>query len=254
MKRAFKQVLNKITDYVFTRESKNIHLALQRRALEQTTEFVEEHLCHVRAFQNRFDLLASALARVSIADGLFCEFGVYRGASINFIAAQVQGKVYGFDSFEGLPEDFLPGVEKGTAFRVKRLPSVRHNVELVRGWFNHTVPQFAAAHSEPCSFLHIDCDLYSSTRTVFENLGDRIRPETVIVFDEFFNYPGWQNGEYKAFVELVASRRLEFEYIGYVRNAEQVAVQIQTPSAYVKGDLHIKSSAHVHAVLTQECE
>ena len=74
--------------------------------------------------------------------------------------------------------------------------------------------------------MHMDADLYSSTKTVFDILGDRVVPGTVIVFDEFFNYPGWREGEYKAFQEFVATRRLEFTYIGYCRYDEQVAVKI----------------------------
>jgi hypothetical protein len=44
-----------------------------------------------------------------------------------------------------------------------------------------------------------------------------------IVFDEFFNYPGWKYGEYKAFIE---SKNVEYEYIGYCKYDEQVAVKI----------------------------
>ena len=75
-------------------------------------------------------------------------------------------------------------------------------------------------------FIHFDADLYSSTKTVLDILADRIVPGTVIQFDEYFNYPGWQDGEYKAFKEFVESRDIKFEYIGYLENDEQVAVRI----------------------------
>jgi len=48
----------------------------------------------------------------------------------------------------------------------------------------------------------------------------------VIVFDEFFNYPGWQDGEFKAFIEWVDENKVNYEYIAVVTNHEQVAVRI----------------------------
>jgi hypothetical protein len=72
----------------------------------------------------------------------------------------------------------------------------------------------------------MDADLYSSTKTVFDLMADRIVPGTVIVFDEYFNYPGWRQGEYRAFQELAAGRKLNFEFIGYCDTGEQVAVRI----------------------------
>jgi len=48
----------------------------------------------------------------------------------------------------------------------------------------------------------------------------------VIVFNEYFNYPGWQEGEYKAFQEFISDTGLSYEYIGYNHLHEQVAVKI----------------------------
>jgi hypothetical protein len=73
-------------------------------------------------------------------------------------------------------------------------------------------------------FLHIDSDLYSSAKTIFELLSSRLRPGAVIVFDEYFNYPEWEEGEYKAFMEFLDKTGLSIEFIGYHRNEEQVAV------------------------------
>ena len=107
------------------------------------------------------------------------------------------------------------------------LPTVAKNVELIKGWFDVTLPKFLEEHNEESiKLLHVDCDLYSSTKTVFGNLKDRIVPGTVIVFDEFFNYPGWKEGEYKAFMEFIDETGYKFEYLGYVEIMEQVAVRI----------------------------
>ena len=85
----------------------------------------------------------------------------------------------------------------------------------------------AALHKdENVSFLHIDCDLYSATKTILDTLGHMLQPGCIIVFDEYFNYPDWRNGEYKAFMKYAANSGRSFEYIAYVRHERQVAVRL----------------------------
>ncbi|MBQ4403651.1 MAG: class I SAM-dependent methyltransferase [Selenomonadaceae bacterium] len=155
------------------------------------------------------------------------EFGVYTGNSINFTSSTVPDKIiYGFDSFEGLPEDWRYDSRKG-AFNVNgKMPQLNSNVRLIKGWFNETLPDFVKAHPEPCAFIHVDCNLYSSTKTIFDNLKNQIVSGTVIAFDDYLNYPGWQEGEHKAFMELVAKKGFEFDYIART-NFQQVAVKIK---------------------------
>ena len=104
---------------------------------------------------------------------------------------------------------------------------MRKNVTLIRGFFEESLPSFVAQHqNEQIAFLHIDCDLYSATKTVLNMLGNMLRPGCIIVFDEYFNYPDWKNGEYKAFAEYIAKSGRSFEYVAYVRNGTQVAVRL----------------------------
>ena len=208
-------------------DGQNIARKLQELALEETARFVTENLMQAPAFKSDFALLQHALEKVAPGnDGLICEFGVYQGTTINHIAALTTKPVHGFDSFEGLPENWRPEFEKGR-FRVETLPAVRANVQLYKGWFEDSLPKFLAEHKQPAAFLHVDCDLYSSTKTIFRLFRDRIRPGTVIVFDEFFNYPGWQEGEYKAFNEFIAETGLKYDWLGYCCYWEQAAVIIK---------------------------
>jgi hypothetical protein len=199
---------------------------MDRLARVQTAAFVLEQMPKTPAFPDKFALLEHSLKSVDAnLNGLYCEFGVYMGETINFIASKTTHTIHGFDSFEGLPETWRTGFEKG-AFQMNGLPKVRENVELFKGWFDKSLPEWAAAHAGPVAFIHMDADLYSSTKTVLDILADRIVPGTVIQFDEYFNYPGWQSGEYKAFEEFVNARQVEFEYLGYCDKHEQVAVRI----------------------------
>jgi hypothetical protein len=142
------------------------------------------------------------------------------------MAKRVSGKTWhGFDSFEGLPEAWGGFSLGAAAFNVKgKLPKVPGNVRLYPGWFENSLPPWLTENPGPVAFMHVDCDLYSSTKTIFNLLGDRLQPGTIILFDEYFNYPNWRKHEFKAFQELVAARGIEYEYLGYAR--QQVTVRI----------------------------
>jgi Macrocin-O-methyltransferase (TylF) len=74
--------------------------------------------------------------------------------------------------------------------------------------------------------MHLDADLYSSTKTVLDAFRERIRPGTVIVFDEYYNYPNWREHEFRAFQEFIAETGLRYKYIGFSTLQGQAAAQI----------------------------
>lgn len=205
--------------------NQNIRRQMYELAKSQTAEYVMKNMSKVKAFNVSLDILTFAIAE-SVVNGQFLEFGVYSGKTINHIAKlKPEETIYGFDCFEGLPETWRTGYESG-CFKVDSLPDVESNVQLIKGLFQETLPGFRKNHQEVCSFIHIDCDLYSSTKYVLEELKEQIVAGTIIVFDEYFNYPGWQDGEYRAFQEFVQKYHLKYEYIAYVEILEQVAVRI----------------------------
>ena len=114
-------------------DGQNIERKLQDLALEDTARFVAANMAHVTAFKNDFALLQYALQQAKLdGDALVCEFGVFQGITINHLASLTAKTIYGFDSFEGLPETWRPNFEKGR-FRLKKLPKVRANVKLLKG-------------------------------------------------------------------------------------------------------------------------
>lgn len=152
------------------------------------------------------------LVKLAPKDGLFLEFGVYQGYTINRIADSTPNLVFGFDSFKGLPEDWYMH-EKGH-FACELPVDIRGNVSLVPGWFNETLPLFLSNVKNNISFIHIDCDLYSSTKTVFDNVKNRLNNECIIVFDELYGYDGWGQHEYKAFNEFLEETKFKWECVG----------------------------------------
>ena len=208
----------------------HVDVALTARflAAASSAEYVARNMRLARNLKQADALLEFALEQCSV-EGLVLEFGVYQGNSLRRIAAQVgqDRRVYGFDSFEGLPEDWTDFQRKGRFSLGGVAPEFDEpNVSLVPGWFERTLPSFLAAHAGPARFIHADADLYASTVTILGALRERIVPGTIIVFDEYFNYPGWEQHEFRAFQEFIRAAGLRYEYLGFASGESAVAVRI----------------------------
>lgn len=147
------------------------------------------------------------------------EFGVFTGTTIKQLREDLNDnyKIFGFDSFEGLPEDWVgTTLKKGFFSTNGEIPNVE-NVKFYKGWFSDTIPQYKIENDKPIALLHIDCDLYSSTIDVLYGLNDYIVKDTVIVFDEwyynFHNSEENRQSEQVAFFEWIKTKN--FEYIMY---------------------------------------
>jgi len=147
---------------------------------------------------------------------LWLEFGVFSGKTINYISKFTDKKVYGFDSFLGLPEDWIIGFPKGTFSRNGNLPKVNDNVTLISGWFEDTLEIFSKYKNEKVSFIHIDSDIYSSAKYILNTLKNSIDKGCIIVFDELVNYPGYdgETGELRALCEFIEENNVKYEWIG----------------------------------------
>ena len=229
--RVKRDIITRVINLATETAGKSILFERHRRALSSTVDYVEENMFQVDSYVSKTELLTKAFQCADVSgERLVCEFGVWRGDTINHIAKMTTKNIYGFDSFEGLPERWWGVFDQGH-FAVAKLPKVGKNVSLIKGWFNKTLPVFLEQHRGLIGFLHIDSDLYSSDKTIFELLEPKLKPGAVIVFDEYFNYPGWKQGEYKAFMEFLEKTGYAFEFIGYNRNEEQVAVILRTKTS-----------------------
>ncbi|TNC21823.1 TylF/MycF/NovP-related O-methyltransferase [Amycolatopsis alkalitolerans] len=206
------------------RARRDIHAAGERAAVASTERFARHHMPTITTFPHPEETLRHCLAHVP-ADGLVLEFGVFSGSTLKTITTALPGRdIYGFDSFQGLPEAWRPNIPAG-AFNTGEIPEV-DGARLVVGWFDDTLPGFLADHPGPVAFLHLDADLYSSTATVLEQLGHRLQPGSIVLFDEYFNYPNWEEHEHRAWQEFVARSGITFEYLCYTSNNEQLALRI----------------------------
>jgi hypothetical protein len=221
--RAQRQLLGLHTDVI------DYDVTAVRLASEDSARYMIEHMRAVPNFETDYDLHDWVVGEVDLDlmhKGLVLEFGVATGRTLNHFARLLPGKtVYGFDGFQGLPEDWTSRMRRGF-FARDSLPVVRSNCQLVVGWFDQTLPRWIKSNHQPVALLHVDCDLYSSTVTILNNLKHQIVPGTVIVFDEYINYPGWQLDEFKAWQEYVAKHKIRYEYIGRVSRHQKVAVRV----------------------------
>jgi len=185
-------------------------------------QYRQAHLPAVPSY--RSDLrLHRAVSDQVLQGGLIMEFGVATGRSIRHWATIFPTHdIWGFDGFEGIYEDWN-GLPAGT-FKRSTLPAVPSNVHLVVGRFDQTLGSWLATHPGPARLIHIDCDLYQATQDVFEQLRPRIQSGTIIVFDEYWNYPDWQAHEFRAWHQ----QQIPYEYLGWVHggNYQPVAVRV----------------------------
>jgi hypothetical protein len=154
-----------------------------------------------------------------VLDGFWLEFGVATGYTTNVIS-QFCNKIYGFDWFYGLSEEWW-NYKEGHFTTNGKLPIVNNNVELVVGIFEKTLPKFVSeniliSNNPQISFIHIDCDLYSSTKTIFNNLLPFIKNGTIIAFDEIYNAPACSKHEMRALLETP----LKYEYVAHTQHVQ----------------------------------
>jgi len=169
-----------------------------------------------------FDVSVPEGAKLVSSIGDWAEFGVCSGKSARKMLEMLPSdrKLYLFDSFEGLPEDWEreDDIKRPKGFfklEKEQIPKFNDERAILKiGWFKDTIPTFAEEHQEPLALIHIDCDIYSSTICVLDNLNNIIVPGTIIIFDEIYNYLGSPKNEYRALKEFQYKHERQFEYCG----------------------------------------
>ena len=208
--RAIEYHANRIVDI-----QNNLSMRLKKKACDESIEYIEKNMKNTLCFNiisPSTSTLKAGLNNV-IIDGLFLEFGVSIGETTKFIAKKINPKIlHGFDSFDGLPENWFYLEQKAFSTNGK-IPNLPRNVKIHKGLFKETLKDFEI--NQPISFLHIDCDLYSSTKTIFEYVGKNLVKDSIIVFDEYMNHPYWQEHEFMAFQEFVKENNVKYDYLAF---------------------------------------
>ncbi len=178
-------------------------------------------------------LAASASLRQSRAKPGWAEFGVRKGKSAKALLELLpaDGSLHLFDSWQGLPENWVrrgsdsAGVPKGH-FACPQPDLGDDRCMYWPGWFEETAPAYLSGVGAPISLAHLDCDLYSSTATVLEVLGTSFAQGSVLIFDDLFGYPKWQNHQWLAWSRWIGGRT--HLWIGHTEKG-QAAVRLGAP-------------------------
>lgn len=158
----------------------------------------------------------------------YIEFGVFKGKSINLfgkILKKYKAKIYGFDSFEGLNEDWVGTRMTKNFFSNKgKMPKVHKNCFLIKGKVQDTLDGFLKKNKNlKINFLHMDLDTYPSTKYVLRKIKKNLLNDAIILFDELYNMEGWKVGEFKALTEEF--KKKEYRYLAFSSDREQVVIQ-----------------------------
>jgi hypothetical protein len=218
---------------------------MEALACRETAEYIISHeqLYVAEQVEGASEIIDWSLGKAP-KNGLCLEFGIGFGRTLKRIAAQRY--VHGFDSFKGLPEAWRSGLPKGTfsnAGMVKeQIVTKLHNLhdedasrggEIHVGWFNETLPKWIEYYQlqleRGIDYIHLDSDLYSSAVTILEGVKEYLKPGSVILFDEYWNYPGWKldgHGEHAALMDW-SIPDVAWEYIGYNPIGQEVAIRMK---------------------------
>lgn len=184
-----------------------------------------------RNYKNRVSL-HEHVARTETLDQKpihYLEFGVAGGTSFAWWVKTNQhpgSLFYGFDTFEGLPEDWHFFKKGAFSFDIPFMDDPRGT--FIKGLFQDTLYKFLDKYGKNTAapdvrrVIHLDADLYSSTLFALTMLAPYLRNGDILLFDEF-NIP---NHEFAAWTDFVRSYYIKYEVIGAVNNFYQVAIKI----------------------------
>ena len=133
-------------------------------------------------------------------------------------------KGYGFDTFEGLPEDWHDE-KAGTYSSDGNVPKIKGG-EFIVGKFEDTLPDFFAKTRPIASIINLDADLYSSTICALNFAKSVIDQHTILIFDEFIMNKYWEQDEYKALEEFCSNNDYTYEVLAISFVTKQAAVKI----------------------------
>jgi hypothetical protein len=182
-------------------------------------------------FSSRFDLYDYVSESIVKNEKIiYLEFGVFEGESIQYwseINLAQESTFWGFDTFTGLPEswEFFSGkLEKYEFDTGGKIPEIKDKrVAFMKGLFQETLSDFLANEAlGSLIVIHIDADIYSAALYVLTQMDHKIKPGTIIIFDEFSNVLH----EFRALDDYCAAYMRAYEVLGVTHNQRDYFGQI----------------------------
>ena len=177
---------------------------------EHFKKYIEKGVVFHTASEIREYAIKNAIFNDKEKNNFYLEFGVFKGRTANFFSKFIN-KLYAFDSFEGLKEEWSGTLPKGWFNLNKQIPKLNKNIELVVGWIQDSLEDFLKKHNPKINFVHMDLDTYESTKYALEKIKPYLVKNATLIFDELYNFPGWRDGEYKALTEVFTDNEYVFK-------------------------------------------
>ena len=180
-----------------------------------------------RTFPTRMPLHEHVAQLVAGGPIAYLEFGVWQGETFRrwlTLNGDPGSRFVGFNSFEGLPEDWEGGRSKGTFSTGGKAPTIDDpRGRFVVGWFQDTLYDFLKSFDVSCQLVvHVDCDLYSSTLFVLCALDRHMPPGTLVIFDDFHSLLH----EFAAWLDYRRSFNRTWEPVALVAKGSQAAYRL----------------------------
>ncbi len=183
-----------------------------------------QNAVHLDVWDIRKYAIEKSLLNDKEKNKFYLEFGVYKGTSTNFFSEYVN-KLYAFDSFEGLREDFVGSRLPKNHFNLdKKIPKLNKNIEPIVGFIQDTLDDFLKKHNPKINFVHFDMGVCESTKFALEKLKPYLVKDAIIIFNRLYNFPGWRNGDYKALQETFDES--EYKFRAFSTHGTKVVIQL----------------------------
>ena len=234
MIKQIKGLLRKIKGTVYPNLKKEhlksrLELKLEEELANETYNNFKDHFKKSLLFTDKLEIRKYAIKTAVMNDRnndyFYLELGVYKGKGANLFSKYVN-KLYAFDNFyKGLREDWGGMNRPKGDMKVDKLPNFNSNVVPVVGWVEDTLENFLSKHKPKINFVHFDMVTYSPTKFALERLKPYFVKGAILIFNELYNFVGWENGDYKALKEVFQDG--EFEYKAFRINAKICVIQIK---------------------------
>ena len=226
IKKIFTKLLLRINRVLYVenqklRKNRIVIDLLNENAAKMAANYIGERLSTSLIFNGKRELWDFVIEKLDRDNnyGVCLEFGVYKGASLNYFASKLRKcQFFGFDSFLGLSTDWV-GTSHGAGSYTAQIPvHLPQNVELISGFFDTSLPKFALRSDVnwgDIKFVHVDCDTYDATSEVLNLLGNIEEFDFLILFDDFFEGVCWWEGQKKAFHEWQKEKEVNSVPLGF---------------------------------------
>jgi len=202
-------------------------------------EFDSENIFYEKSEPSRLlKLLAQyeLYKKIQNVKGDIYEFGVFKGTGLikwaTFRLAskeQHKRKIFAFDTFGKFPpsiyakdKKFLneffkdAGINSYSLKKIKQIVKKKKftNIEFIKGDINNTLFNFIKKNKKiNIALLHIDVDIYEPTKSILENLFDRVTKNGIIIFDDYKKFPG----ETKAVDDFFKGKKYKLNKISFMK-------------------------------------